>query len=201
MPPTPAEPTTPASPTSPALRALRITGICGSLKAAGTTRRALVLALESAQKAGAHTTLLDLGDFNLPFAESGFEADDFPDVARFNQIVRESDGLIWATPEYHGSFSGALKNALDLGSFAEYEGKMVALLGVAAGQIGAIQALSHLRVVGRQLHCWVLPSQLSIARAYAAFDEGGKLSDPKLAAAMDEMAAELVKWTRLHKAD
>lgn len=182
------------------LQPVTITGICGSFNATGATRRALALALDAAQLAGAEVQLLDLREFNLPFAESGFEPANFPDVARFNQLVRQSDGLIWATPEYHGSFSGALKNALDLGSFAEYEGKMVALLGVAAGQIGAIQALSHLRTVARQLHAWVLPSQLSIARAYAAFDADGQLSDPKLAAALTEMSAELVKWARLHAA-
>lgn len=186
-----------ATPASPH-RALQITGICGSLKPGGATQRALVLALEGAQRAGAQTLLLDLREFRLPFAESGFEASEFPDVERFNRIVRESDGLIWATPEYHGSFSGVLKNALDLGSFAEYEAKMVALVGVAAGQIGAINALSHLRVVARQLHAWVLPQQVSIARAYGAFDDGGRLTDPKLAASVEELGAELVKWTRLH---
>lgn len=190
---------TPQSAAIAALPPLQITGICGSLNAAGTTRRALALALEGARNAGAQTTLLDLNDFNLPFAESGFASESFPDVAKFNQLVQKSDGLIWATPEYHGSFSGALKNALDLGSFAEYEGKMIALLGVAAGQIGAINALSHLRTVGRQLHAWVLPSQLSIARAYAAFDENGRLTDPKLAGAMEELGADLVKWAGLHR--
>ncbi len=192
----------PASAITPEIapKPLKITGICGSLNPTGATRRALILALEAAEKAGAQTQLLDLRSFVLPFAESGFEAENFPDVARFNQIVRQSDGLIWATPEYHGSFSGALKNALDLGSFAEYEGKMVALVGVAAGQIGAINALSHLRTVGRQLHAWVLPAQLSIAHAYAAFDENGRLRDEKLAAAMEELGAELVKWARVHRA-
>lgn len=180
---------------------LRITGICGSLNPTSATRRALVLALEATKNAGAQTRLLDLREFDLPFAESGFDAANFPDVARFNQLVRESDGLIWATPEYHGSFSGALKNALDLGSFEEYEGKVVALLGVAAGQIGAINALSHLRTVGRQLHAWVLPAQVSVARAYAAFNEEGRFNDPKLAESVEKLGAELVKWTRLHAAD
>lgn len=195
------DPLSTPSRTLAAPRPIQITGICGSLNPGGTTRRALVLALEGARNAGAETLLLDLREFHLPFAESGFEPGDFPDVARFNQLVRQSHGLIWATPEYHGSFSGALKNALDLGSFEEYEGKMVALLGVAAGQIGAINALSHLRTVGRQLHAWVLPAQISIARAYGAFDPDGRLTDPKLAASMEQMSAELVKWARLHAAE
>ena len=100
-----------------------------------------------------------------------------------------ADGLLWATPEYHGSYSGALKNALDLASIQDYEGKVVALMGVAAGQIGAIQALSHLRGIARQLHMWAIPSQLSIARSYAAFDDAGQLKDEKLAASLEKMSA------------
>ena len=175
-----------------------ISGICGSLNPDSATRRALRLALEGASRAGAQTQLLDLRDFDLPFAESGFTAAQFPDVARFNQLVRQSDGLIWATPEYHGSFSGALKNALDLGSFPEYEGKMIGLLGTAAGQIGAINALSQLRTIGRQLHAWVLPHQVSVARAYAAFDENGRLSDEKLAASVAKLGSEVAQWAAHH---
>jgi NAD(P)H-dependent FMN reductase len=163
------------------------------------TRRALVLALEAAQEAGATTQLLDLREFRLPFASSGFDPAEFPDVARFNQLVRESDAHIWATPEYHGSFSGVLKNALDLGSFEEYEGKVVALVGVAGGQIGAINALSHLRGVARQLHAWVLPQQVSIARAYSAFDENGRLRDEKLALLFQNLGQDLTKWAHLHR--
>jgi FMN reductase len=177
----------------------RVVGICGSLSSGSGTRRLLALALEAAQNAGASVELLDLRNFNLPFAESGFDAEQYPDVARFNRIVRECDGLIWATPEYHGSFSGVLKNALDLGSFPEYQGKVVALLGVAGGQIGAINALSHLRTVGRQLHAWVLPAQVSVARVYAAFDEEGRLRDEKLAASVESLGRDLTRWARLHR--
>lgn len=177
----------------------RVVGICGSLSTDSGTRRLLSLALEAAKTAGASTELLDLRDFHLPFAESGFDAAKYPDVERFNRLVRESDGLIWATPEYHGSFSGVLKNALDLGSFPEYQGKVVALLGVAGGQIGAINALSHLRTVGRQLHAWVLPAQVSLARAYAAFDENGQLRDEKLATSVENLGRELTRWARLHR--
>lgn len=169
------------------------------MKEHSSTRQALVLALQAAEKAGASTQLLDLRDFRLPFAESGYTAEEFPDVARFNGIVRESDGLIWATPEYHGSFSGVLKNALDLGYFAEYEGKVVALLGTAGGQIGAINALSHLRGVARHLHAWVLPHQVSIARASSAFDEKGQLIDETLGASVEQLGREVVKWARMHR--
>ena len=75
----------------------------------------------------------------------------------------------------------------------------MALVGVAAGQIGAIQSLSHLRIVARQLHLWALPNQVSIARAYGAFGEDGRLSDPKLAQSIEKLGAELVRWSAIHR--
>ena len=63
---------------------------------------------------------------------------------------------ILATPEYHGGSSGVLKNALDLMGFDEFEGKMVGLVGVSGGRMGAVDALNTLRNIGRALHAWVV---------------------------------------------
>ena len=176
-----------------------IVGICGSLSADSTTRRALKLALQAARNAGGQTSMIDLRELRLPFASSDWEAADYPDAEKLLSAVRGADGLLWATPEYHGSYSGALKNALDLADIPDYDGKVVALLGVAAGSIGAIQSLSHLRGIARQLHMWAIPSQLSIAHSYGAFDENGDLKDAKLQASLEKMSAELVKWSAVHR--
>ena len=177
----------------------RIVGICGSLSARSTTRRALVLALEAAREAGAQTQLLDLRELKLPFAGSDWSPDEWPDAIQMAAAIRGAHGLVWATPEYHGSFSGVLKNALDLCGIEDFEGKVVALLGVAGGQIGAIQALSHLRGVARQLHAWALPNQVSIARSFGAFDDEGRLKDEKMAQSIENLATELVKWSVVHR--
>ncbi len=175
----------------------RIVAICGSLGADSSTRRACELALSIAEGEGAQTTLVDLREWHLPFAASGFDAGEWPDVLRLNDLVQNSEGLLWATPEYHGSYSGVLKNALDLGSFDQYAGKAVALLGVAGGAIGATQALGHLRGIARTLHCLCINEQVSIPRAYSAFDGEGKLKDEKLAAGVEHMARELVRWSKI----
>ena len=135
--------------------------------------------------------------WKLPFAASGFDPLEWPDAARLNELVRSSDGLIWATPEYHGSFSGVLKNALDLGSFDEYQGRAVALLGVAGGAIGATQSLSHLRGIARTLHSICINEQVSIARSYSAFGDDGQLKDEKTAAGLRHMAIQLVRWSKI----
>lgn len=175
-----------------------VAGLCGSLGEASVTRRALQVALAGAEQAQAHTVLIDLREWTLPFCGTEFSPDEFPDVARLRETIRGAHGLIWATPEYHGSFSGVLKNALDLLTIDDFSGKMVGLLGVAAGSIGAGNALSHLRTVGRQLHAWVLPAQVSVASSYGAFNEDGTLKSADIDKRLREMGRDVARFARLH---
>jgi len=184
--------------TLPPENGVRVVGLCGSLSENSSTRKSLSVALEGARAEGASTELVDLRFYSLPFAGSGWSPDQFPDVARLNGLVRAADAVIWATPEYHGSYSGVLKNALDLGGFEEYQGKMIALVGAAGGSIGAINALGHLRTVARQLHAWVLPAQVSVARSSHAFGDSGEIIDAKLKASLRQLGAELALFAKLH---
>jgi NAD(P)H-dependent FMN reductase len=141
-----------------------IVALCGSMGRNSNTSKALTLALEGACEAGAQTTLLELHDYQLPFAGQTYDYTPFPDVERLTSQIRAAHGVLWGTPEYHGSYTGVLKNALDLMGFDEFQGKMIGLVGVAGA---ASVLLTHCRIcapVGRQLHAWVLPQQVSIAR-------------------------------------
>ena len=177
---------------------ITVVGLCGSLHENSATRYALEVALSAAAESGARTVLADLRDYNLPFAGLAHDPETFPDVARLSDQLRSAQAILWGTPEYHGSYSGVLKNALDLMGFDEFEGKMIGLIGVAGGSIGAIHALDHLRSVGRQLHAWVLPQQVSVARAHGAFAPDGKLKDPELEARLKEMGREVARFACLH---
>jgi NAD(P)H-dependent FMN reductase len=116
---------------------IRVTGICGSLRPRSYTRMSLAVALEGAREIGAVTSLLDLRDYDLPLMDARKEVETYPpDVTRLRLAVREAQGIILGTPEYHGGFSGVLKNALDLMGFEEFEGKMLGLIGVSAGRMG-----------------------------------------------------------------
>jgi len=175
---------------------LSIVALCGSLSENSATRRALEIALEGARESGAQTQLLDLREFSLPFC--GQSTDEFPDVARLSTLLRGASGMIWGTPEYHGSYSGVLKNALDLMGFEEFEGKMIGLVGTAGGGVGAIHALGHLRDVGRQLHAWVLPQQVSIAASHRAFAENGRPRHTDEEKRLLELGRQLARFSRLH---
>ncbi|MFV2057899.1 MAG: NADPH-dependent FMN reductase, partial [Thiohalomonadales bacterium] len=85
---------------------VKIVGICGSLRAESFTRMALQVALRGAQKAGARTELLDLRDFQLVFCgsnidEQGNEIEYPEDVLRLRSSVKDADGILLGTPEYH----------------------------------------------------------------------------------------------------
>ncbi len=99
---------------SPPAAAVRIIGLVGSLRAGSYTRAAVEIVLAGARQAGAEAELIDLGKLKLPF-RSGDPADQLADdVVRLRREVQAAQGAVLGTPEYHGSFSGVLKNALDL---------------------------------------------------------------------------------------
>lgn len=173
-------------------------GICGSLRQGSYTRAALNAALRGAAEAGARTQLLDLVEYGLGFAGRG-EGDEMESVATLRRQVREADGIILGTPEYHGSFSGVLKNALDLMGFTEFEGKMVGLVGVSGGKMGAFDALNGLRNVGRALHAWVVPEQASVPEAWKVFDDSGQIKDTEIAERLLTVGRQVTRFARLHK--
>ena len=179
--------------------AIRVVGISGSLRAGSYTRLAVQIALRGAAELGAETRLLDLRDYALMFCNGRVNEETCPpDVLRLRSDLRAAQGIILGTPEYHASFSGVLKNALDLMGFDEFEGKMLGLVGVSGGRLGAINALSSLRMVGRALHVWVIPEQVSVAEARQAFDAEGRPRDPRTEGALLEVGRQVARFAFLH---
>ena len=177
---------------------IRVIGICGSLRRASYTRLAVRLALTGAEAAGAHTELIDLQDYELPFCSGMMSEEDLPnEVIRLRRDVSRAHGIILGTPEYHGGMSGVLKNALDLMGFDEFENKIVGLLGVAGGSAGAVRALTQLRTVGRSLHAWVIPHEASVAEARKQFDSSGMLHDEELSGRIRKLGTEVAKFAML----
>ncbi len=170
---------------------VKIVGIGGSLRTESHSMQALHLAAERAEDLGAETQVLDLREMTLPFCDGGDGYPDYPDVATLQQTVKQANGLILSTPEYHGSVSGVIKNALDLMSFDEFSGKVVGVISVLGGQSNS-NALNELRLIMRWVHAWVIPEQVAIGQAWQAFNADGTLKDEKLAQRFDQFAKSLV---------
>jgi NAD(P)H-dependent FMN reductase len=177
-------------------------GLSGSLRPGSYTRKAVRIALEGAEEAGAETRLLDLREYDLPFS-SGIPKDRSypPDVFRLREDIQNADGVIIGSPEYHGGMSGVLKNAIDLMGFKEFEGKMIGLVGVSGGLMGASNALVSLRNVGRALHAWVTPDQVSIPQAWRKFDKDGEINDETIRKRLRRLGQKVAHYSSLHASD
>jgi NAD(P)H-dependent FMN reductase len=178
---------------------LNILAVCGSLNARSTTRMALSLALKGAEEYGANTRMISLGDYKLVFYGEVSEEEYPADVFRLRKQIKEADGIIFGTPEYHGSVSGVLKNMLDLMGQEQLEGKIVGLVGVAGGHTGAINSLNTMRTIGRNMHVWVLPQDVSVADSSKTFNDDGTVNDPVIKNRLLTLGQQVVKFASLQR--
>lgn len=178
-------------------RNVRVVAISGSLRNGSYTSAALQVALKGAEMEGAEIEMIDLRQYNLVFFGQVEEADYPPDVLRLRQKIEQAQGILLGTPEYHAGLSGVLKNALDLMSFDEFEGKILGLIGVSGGNLGAINALNSLRTIGRNLHAWVLPQQVSVPEAYKHFSKDGNIHNSNYEKRLLEVGQLVTRFAKL----
>ncbi len=113
--------------------------------------------------------------------------------------IKQATGVILATPEYHGTFSSVMKLTIEnMGFPSVLAGKPIALLGVAAGRIGAIKALEHLRCVASHVGGLVLPGPVSVAGVRGYFDDEGRINDPAVEASVRGVATSLLDYINQH---
>lgn len=174
---------------------VKVVGIAGSLRAGSYSQQALKIAMDRVEALGAEVEILDLRSLNLPFCDGGDDYPDYPDVATLRQAVLQADAIILATPEYHGSVSGVLKNALDLMGFEHFSGKVTGVISVLGGQSNS-NALNDMCTILRWIHAWTIPEQVAIGQAWKVFDDQGNLTDEGLAKRFDAFAQSLVNNTQ-----
>ena len=170
-----------------------LVAIGGSLRSQSITYQILKIILSNIQsKQNISAELIDLRQLQLPFCTGERFYPDYPDVEILRQKVRSASGILLATPEYHGSVSGVLKNTLDLLEEEHLRGKMIGLIAVVGG-VHSTNAINTLRTVCRQLHCWVLPEQIVVDHAQVAFNKEGSFIDPLLEHRIDKFAAHFLE--------
>ena len=181
---------------SPIERPLKILAILGSVRPGNYTGKVLNLIAEDLS--GRDDVTLDIIDpSELDLKLPGMGSTD--SASRLQKAVKEADGIILATPEYHGSYSSVTKLVIDnLGFPSALKGKPVSLLGVASGSIGAIKALEHLRSVASHVGAIVLPGPVSVANGRSEFDGDGHLINPDLKQQVIPVADRLLGYISDH---
>lgn len=180
----------------------KVLAFSGSLRNDSFNKKLINEAAEIAKGLGAEVTVIDLKEFPMPIYDSDLEqSEGMPEsVRKFRSHLLESQVIIIATPEYNGSLSGALKNAIDWASRDEkgngsrdaFKNKTFLVMSASIGG-GGQAVLNHLTQILERLGAKVSPRQVSITNATNAFNSDGKLINNTYKLALKQEIEQSIK--------
>jgi FMN reductase len=145
-------------------------GLGGSLREKSYSRAALHEALRIAEANGAATELLDVRESNLPMFVPDLPVKEYPaacqmSISKLLEASRRAEVMIWASPTYHGTISGALKNALDFMELLAND-QPPYLQGRAVGLIAVHDPITFAAMINavHELRAWLAPTQVVLSR-------------------------------------
>jgi len=175
----------------------RILMLYGSLRQRSYSRLATEEAARILERFGAEVCIFDPSGLPLPDSTTP----DHPKVKELRDLSLWSEGQVWCSPERHGSMTGIIKAQIDwlplsLGGVRPTQGRTLAVMQVSGGS-QSFNAVNQLRVLGRWMRMFTIPNQSSVAKAFAEFDEAGRMKPSPYYDRIVDVMEELVKFTLL----
>ena len=179
-----------------------IIGIGGTMRAGSSSEKALMVSLRAAEQEGAETVAISGPALDLPmYAPERKERS--PQATEFIRLIRRCEGVIIASPAYHGSVSGLIKNALDYtedcsgDARAYFDGCAVGLIACASGWQGAGQTLAALRAIAHSLRGWPTPLGAMLNTSVRLFDDNGQCTDLSVKFQLETIGRQVVQFARM----
>ncbi|MBI1829232.1 MAG: NAD(P)H-dependent oxidoreductase [Thaumarchaeota archaeon] len=172
-------------------KTIKILGVGSSLREGSSSTAMLKIALDFVKKHGAETRLLDLKQTNLPLYDPN-ENQSEVELQKVEEDVKWADAFILATPDYHGSMSGTMKNFLDY-FWSEFAGKTFGY--ICASHEKGLTVMDQMRTAVRQCYGWSLPYGISVNTQDDL--ENGEIMDPKLKSRLEMLTRDLVVYGNL----
>jgi NAD(P)H-dependent FMN reductase len=178
---------------------VNVLGVAGSMRQQSYSSSALKMVLEEAKKYNADIYMLELRKINLPLYDpSEIRSDEFSSnnnnvLEKITTALRWADVFVLASPDYHGSMSGGMKNFLDY-FWEEFAGKTFGYI-IASHEKGLTVA-DQMRTAVRQCYGWSMPYNISI-NGEKDFDSKGNLVNSALAKRIKMLARDLVTYGTL----
>ncbi|RMF25309.1 MAG: NADPH-dependent oxidoreductase [Cyanobacteria bacterium J083] len=183
----------------------KILAFAGSSRLASFNKKLVKFTAEIVKEIGAEVNYIDLLDYPMPiFNEDLEQKTGLPaKVKEFKLLLQQHQGFLISCPEYNGSITPLLKNAIDWASRSElneqplscFQGKVAGLLATSPGSLGGIRGLAHVRAILAGIGVIVIPKQKAIPSAHQAFDASGRLKDEKQIDGIRALAQQLVEVT------
>jgi arsenic resistance protein ArsH len=176
----------------------RILLLYGSLRERSFSRLCVEEAARLLQFFGCETRIFDPSTLPLPDQVAG---DDHPAVHELREHSLWSEGQVWCSPERHGQITGIMKLQIDhlplaMGGMRPTQGRTLAVMQVSAGS-QSFNSVNTLRVLGRWMRMVTIPNQSSVAKAFAEFDEAGRMKPSSYYDRIVDVMEELVRFTVL----
>ena len=181
-------------------RTINVLGVAGSMRQDSYSTLGLRIVLEEAKKYYSESYLLELRDINLPLYDPSGPSSNDPSFNNSNNVLEKittalkwADALVLASPDYHGSMSGTLKNFLDY-FWEDFAGKTFGYI-IASHEKGLTVA-DQMRTAVRQCYGWSMPYNISI-NGEKDFDSKGNLVNSALVKRIKMLARDLVTYGAL----
>ena len=177
-----------------------VTGVGGTVRVGSTSEIALRVALEGAKAAGARVRMFGAAELGLPFYDPKSPART-EKALQLIHALRASDGIIVASPGYHGALSGMIKNALDYvedmaGDERAYlDGMPFGCIGVAYGSQAAVAVLTNLRGIAHALRAYPTPYGAAVVADGSIFAEG-ECVDPETTSRLRLIGTQVAQMSR-----
>lgn len=183
-----------------------IVGLGGTVRPGSSTEKALACSLRACERAGAEVRLLG-GEFlaRLPIFDPR-PGDATEAQTELADAIRGAHGVIVASPGYHGSISGLIKNALDTLEVTRsdadpyFTGRAVGTIITADGWQAAGTTLMSLRAIIHALRGWPTPFGAALNATSALFDEAGDCREAKDAWQLTTVAEQVMDFARMKAA-
>ena len=175
----------------------RILVLYGSLRARSFSRLAAEEASRLLRWYGCEVRMFNPSGLPLPD-----DADsDHPKVQELRELAQWSEGMLWVSPERHGSITSIMKAQIDwiplaLGGVRPTQGKTLAIMQVSGGS-QSFNTVNQLRILGRWMRMITIPNQSSIPKAFLEFDDNDRMKMSPLYLRVVDVCEELVKFTWL----
>ncbi len=180
-----------------------ILGIGGTTRPGSSTERALQVSLRAAEARGARIKLLG-GEFlaKLPIYNPSSK-EPTAEQLELAEAVRVADGVIVATPGYHGSLSGVIKNAMDTLELLRtderpyFTDRAVGCIITADGWQAAGTTLTAMRSIIHAMRGWPTPFGAALNATTNLFDAEGVCVDPKDAWQLATVGEQVLEFAKL----
>lgn len=146
---------------------------------------------------GEPLNIIDLAQFPADAFSPAAYATKSPAVTAASDAILQSRGLLIVTPEYNGSYPGALKALIDLLPFpAAFERRPVAFIGISAGEWGALRPVEHLQGVFGYRNGHIYPERVFVPAVHTVIGKDGRITDGKLIARLSRQASGFLNFVK-----